>query len=249
MSAGRTWRVIYADCPWTFANFGMAKHGAARAHYNSLTVAELGAMPVGDLAARDAICFLWCTGPKEAEGAHIEVLRAWGFRPVTCVFTWVKVYQACRYCGHDWHDHEPEEYDTPGQCRTTACITSLSLGPYGMSPRTSACPGFVPKVYFGTGNYTGGGTERVWLGVKGGGFSAARFEKDIRHTVIAPIPCYEGTKKKRHSAKPEEIARRIERLTAGPYLELFRRGPARPGWSAWGDEAIDSVPCLLDAHA
>ncbi|KKK49843.1 hypothetical protein LCGC14_3130960, partial [marine sediment metagenome] len=109
----------------------MKKHGAQRAHYSGLTVAELCEMPVGDLAARDALCFLWCTGPKEAEGAHIAVLRAWGFRPVTCVFTWVKVEPVCRYCSHDWLDHEPEEYDTPGQCRASACITSLALGPYG----------------------------------------------------------------------------------------------------------------------
>ncbi len=38
-----------------------------------------------------------------------------------------------------------------------------------------------------------------------------------------------------HSEKPEEVRRRIERLYAGPYLELFGRREA-PGWWVWGNE-------------
>jgi hypothetical protein len=37
------------------------------------------------------------------------------------------------------------------------------------------------------------------------------------------------------SEKPEEVARRIERLFPGPYLELFARRPRR-GWVTWGNE-------------
>ncbi len=39
-----------------------------------------------------------------------------------------------------------------------------------------------------------------------------------------------------HSAKPPEMHVALERLCAGPRLELFARG-ARPGWTTWGDEA------------
>ena len=39
-----------------------------------------------------------------------------------------------------------------------------------------------------------------------------------------------------HSAKPEEVRRRIERLVGGPYLELFARVQAA-GWTAWGNQA------------
>jgi N6-adenosine-specific RNA methylase IME4 len=39
----------------------------------------------------------------------------------------------------------------------------------------------------------------------------------------------------RHSEKPEEIARRIERLTKGPYCELFARR-VRAGWDCFGHE-------------
>jgi N6-adenosine-specific RNA methylase IME4 len=44
-------------------------------------------------------------------------------------------------------------------------------------------------------------------------------------------------KKTRHSAKPDGIADWIERTWPDtPKIELFRRGAARPGWSAWGNE-------------
>ncbi|RDI54021.1 MT-A70 family methyltransferase [Nocardia mexicana] len=41
-----------------------------------------------------------------------------------------------------------------------------------------------------------------------------------------------------HSHKPEEQFAIIERVSSGPYLELFARRP-QPGWDAWGNE-IDS---------
>jgi N6-adenosine-specific RNA methylase IME4 len=40
-----------------------------------------------------------------------------------------------------------------------------------------------------------------------------------------------------HSEKPEAVLKMIERLWPNvPKIELNRRGPARPGWAAWGDE-------------
>ena len=38
-----------------------------------------------------------------------------------------------------------------------------------------------------------------------------------------------------HSEKPDEAYSRMQRLFAGPYLELFGRKP-RPGWTVWGNE-------------
>lgn len=46
-------------------------------------------------------------------------------------------------------------------------------------------------------------------------------------------------KRGEHSAKPEAVAEMIERLWPNvPKIELNRRGPARPGWDAWGNEAL-----------
>jgi N6-adenosine-specific RNA methylase IME4 len=46
----------------------------------------------------------------------------------------------------------------------------------------------------------------------------------------------------RHSAKPEDaICEMIEAYFPNlPKIELNRRGPARPGWDAWGDEVVEA---------
>ena len=43
----------------------------------------------------------------------------------------------------------------------------------------------------------------------------------------------------RHSAKPVHYCELIERqFPSLPKIELFRRGPSRPGWAAWGNETV-----------
>jgi N6-adenosine-specific RNA methylase IME4 len=41
--------------------------------------------------------------------------------------------------------------------------------------------------------------------------------------------------RRQHSRKPDCVPGRIERLVAGPYLELFAR-TQRPGWTVWGNQ-------------
>ncbi len=46
-------------------------------------------------------------------------------------------------------------------------------------------------------------------------------------------------KKGAHSVKPEAALEMIENYYPNlPKIELHRRGPARTGWDAWGNEAI-----------
>lgn len=44
----------------------------------------------------------------------------------------------------------------------------------------------------------------------------------------------------RHSQKPEAFLDHVERVSPGPYLELFARRQ-RLGWDTWGDEALNHV--------
>jgi N6-adenosine-specific RNA methylase IME4 len=45
--------------------------------------------------------------------------------------------------------------------------------------------------------------------------------------------------RREHSRKPDEAYEVIERMYPGlPRIELFARGPARPGWAVWGNEAL-----------
>ena len=43
-----------------------------------------------------------------------------------------------------------------------------------------------------------------------------------------------------HSEKPEEFFTLVEKVSPGPYLEMFARRK-REGWSAWGNEVTNDV--------
>ena len=50
-----------------------------------------------------------------------------------------------------------------------------------------------------------------------------------------------------HSHKPEEQFAVIERLSYGPYLELFARR-RQPGWDAWGNEVPDGADLEIPGY-
>ena len=80
---------ILADPPWPFAT--RSEKGKGRSpdqHYPTMTIPELKRMPVGDLAARDAVLFMWVTWPTMPRA--LELIEAWGFRYKTCAFAWMK---------------------------------------------------------------------------------------------------------------------------------------------------------------
>jgi N6-adenosine-specific RNA methylase IME4 len=77
--------------------------------------------------------------------------------------------------------------------------------------------------HVGNGYHTRSNTEPCLLATRGAPLRLGNVEQLIVASVRA------------HSEKPDEVYDRIERLVAGPYLELFAR-KARPGWQTWGDE-------------
>jgi N6-adenosine-specific RNA methylase IME4 len=79
-------------------------------------------------------------------------------------------------------------------------------------------------LHWGMGYFTRSNAEYCLLATRG---SPKRIAEDVHQIILAPVG--------EHSAKPEEAARRIERLFAGPYLELYARRP-RENWTYWGDE-------------
>jgi N6-adenosine-specific RNA methylase IME4 len=71
-------RLIHADAPWLFKNWsekGEAKNPVA--HYDCMPTADIMALPVGLLAARDCLLFMWATFPMLTDA--MEVMAAWGF--------------------------------------------------------------------------------------------------------------------------------------------------------------------------
>jgi N6-adenosine-specific RNA methylase IME4 len=49
-------------------------------------------------------------------------------------------------------------------------------------------------------------------------------------------------RRRRHSQKPDEAYALLEAMyPAASKLELFARGPTRPGWTSWGNQAEPEV--------
>jgi N6-adenosine-specific RNA methylase IME4 len=85
VAAGAKFRTIYADPPWDYEN--ESSRGAAVNHYPTMTLDDICAEPVNELAAGDSHLHLWTTNSFLREA--INVVRAWGFEYKSC-FVWVK---------------------------------------------------------------------------------------------------------------------------------------------------------------
>ncbi|MGW0056485.1 MT-A70 family methyltransferase [Nocardia nova] len=166
--SSRLYGCVLADPPWEVYQKG--DRGAVM-HYPLMTLAEIKAMPVADLAASNSHCWLWVTNATLRDG--YDVLEAWGFTPRSPL-TWVK--------------------------------TRLGLGSYLRNM-----------------------TEHLILGTRGN--APVNFRGQPTWT-FAPV--------QDHSHKPEEQYAIIERVSSGPYLELFARRP-QPGWHAWGNQIESDV--------
>jgi N6-adenosine-specific RNA methylase IME4 len=80
---------ILADPPWRFAL--RSPKGAARSacnHYSTMSLNEIMALPVWDLAADDCVLFLWAVDPMLPQA--LRVIEAWGFEFKTVAFYWAK---------------------------------------------------------------------------------------------------------------------------------------------------------------
>lgn len=83
------YQIIYADPPWSFDTYSNKGKGrSAENHYPVMSIADICALPVKDIAAEDSALFLWVNGPRLFEAE--DVINAWGFTFKAHAFTWVK---------------------------------------------------------------------------------------------------------------------------------------------------------------
>jgi N6-adenosine-specific RNA methylase IME4 len=165
----KRFRTILADPPWDVQQQG---HLGASQHYALMTLDQIKAMPIADLAEDDAHLWLWVTNATLRAG--YDVIEAWGFTPRSPL-TWIK-----------------------------------------------------PRILLG--NYLRNATEHLLFATRG---KAPVLYKSQPTWMFAPL--------QEHSHKPEEQYAVIERVSPGPYLELFarRRPSSTESWAVWGNE-IDS---------
>jgi N6-adenosine-specific RNA methylase IME4 len=85
VTAGEKFGTIYADPPWRYGN--QVTRGSTDNHYPTMTVDEIAALPVGDLAAEQSHLWLWTTNGFLFECPRL--FDAWGFE-FKSTFVWVK---------------------------------------------------------------------------------------------------------------------------------------------------------------
>ena len=85
----RKYKIIYADCPWKYADQKANDPKLGGITYPVMELQEIKNLPVQTIADADCALLFWATMPllKEALG----VIEAWGFRYITCAFNWIKL--------------------------------------------------------------------------------------------------------------------------------------------------------------
>lgn len=182
---------ILADPPWHFKTYNEKGRqrcpdwkrfkGSPSRHYDTMTIDDLAALPVADVAADDCCLLLWVSWPMLPDA--MRLISAWGFEYKTCGFDWMKAHAGQLDMLRDDAD-----------------------------------------VLMGMGYWTRANSEPCLLATRG---KPKRLSAAVRQGIIEP--------RREHSRKPDCVHGRIERLVAGPYLELFAR-QQRPGWDTWGNE-------------
>jgi N6-adenosine-specific RNA methylase IME4 len=205
---------VYRDNPWEYKAYSgptipqRKAHGTANNHYDTLSDAELIALPFADIAEKDCLLFDWVTWPC-LESAF-AVNRAHKFKYKTCAFLWIKL--------------TPKSMNLTQYKKALIGLTEIKTlwGGLDLAGLKKLIEAF-PKFNVGLAHWTLSNTEACLLFGKG---QPKRKSKKVRQLVIA--------RRGRHSAKPDEMYRRIERLAPGPYVEIFAR-QHRPGWVSIGD--------------
>lgn len=85
----KKYNVIYADPPWAYRVWSQKGQGrSAESHYSTMSLEDIKALPVGELADKDCALFMWITFPLLREAW--DVVESWGFTYKSVAFVWVK---------------------------------------------------------------------------------------------------------------------------------------------------------------
>lgn len=152
--------LIYLDPPWKYnsrANHKTRFRGGAEGHYPLMTMAEIAALPIKRLAARDCALLMWCTFPYLAD--QIKLFEHWGFRYRTQFLTWIKL--------------NPKGYDLPKDDPTYRLGKQYVLYSDGLFHST----------FFGVGYYAKSNAEVLLLGMRG---QVSTISDAVSSVILAP---------------------------------------------------------------
>lgn len=102
LDTSRRYPIIYADPPWRYEMPAMGgTNRSIENHYPTMSLDEICAMPVAEIAADDCLLYLWATAPKLPE--CLKVIEAWGFEYRTHI-VWVKDKIGMGYHARNQHE-------------------------------------------------------------------------------------------------------------------------------------------------
>lgn len=192
----KRYNVIYADPPWTYTDKAAAGKRGAEFKYPCMTLDDIKALPVPEIAAADAVLFLWVTWPLLVEG--IETLQVWGFKYKTVGFVWIKLVR-----------------------RVERMINSLVNVVRFATGSNEAIENFVREfieriLFMGMGNWTRSNSEVCLMGIRG---KPKRISAGVRQVIMSPIQ--EHSRK-----PDETRDRIVQLMGDVPRIELFARQTA-----------------------
>lgn len=123
--------LIMADPPWSYEMWSDKGYDKSPdAHYATMAIDDIKALPVEALAGRDCLLWLWAVGPMLPEA--LDVLRAWGFEFKSSGH-WAKTTKHGKQAfgtGYILRNAgEPFLIGTRGAPRTTRSVRSVIMAP------------------------------------------------------------------------------------------------------------------------
>lgn len=90
MSEAGKFDVLLVDPPWPYATWSEKGKGrSAERHYPTMSIDEICALPVMEMAEKNCALFIWTVWPTIFETE--KVIKAWGFRYACLAWEWIKL--------------------------------------------------------------------------------------------------------------------------------------------------------------
>ncbi len=218
--------IILVDFPWDYDNNKSNNPKLGGKTYPLMTDEELKKFPIHKIAKKDCYIFMWAVKPKLPEA--FELISSWkqhGFEYKTTPFEWIKLNPSNKLPTVIIIDEHG----------TSISPEKESLTPFSLDSLLKVIP--YSQVYSGLGSYSNGNIEDVLLVRRGK--TIERICKSVKQTIFWP--------RGRHSEKPQEVKRRIEKMLGQDLqkIELFARERFNDGWDYWGND-IDKNDIPLD---
>lgn len=143
IEVGAKFATIMIDPPWDWGDEGDKDQlGRARPDYSTMSIDELLALPVPDLADVDCHMYMWITNRSLPKG--FALLEKWGFRYITAI-TWVKPHfgMGNYFRGQSEHVLFGVKGSQPLQRKDVGTVFQAPRGPSGHSSKPPEFYGLV----------------------------------------------------------------------------------------------------------